>query len=90
MDKVSVKLSFMLYGEDTLQTADIMFHIDDKLDPGRQQAIELELGGMEGVIAPRFNKPCLLVISSNPEISKTSVLLKALKDKGCQVQAVGM
>ncbi|MGA7180405.1 MAG: hypothetical protein WBX11_12565 [Thiobacillaceae bacterium] len=67
-----------------------MIHINDPLDLSQQQAIELELRGIEGVIAPRFNKPHLLVISYDSDVTKTSVLLKAVKDKGYQAQVVGM
>lgn len=73
-----------------MQTTDIMIHINDPLDLSQQQAIELELRGIEGVIAPRFNKPHLLVISYDSDVTKTSVLLKAVKDKGYQAQVVGM
>jgi hypothetical protein len=67
-----------------------MIHINDPLDLSQQQAIELELRVIEGVIAPRFNKPHLLVISYDSDVTKTSVLLKAVKDKGYQAQVVGM
>ena len=73
-----------------MQTTDIMIHINDPLDPGQQQALEMELRGIDGVIAPRFNKPHLLVISYNSDVTSTAVLLKAVKDRGYQAQAVGM
>jgi hypothetical protein len=73
-----------------LQTTDVMIHIDAQLDLSQQQAIESELRGIEGVIAPRFNKPHLLVVSYDSDVTNASVLLKAVKDKGYQAQLVGM
>lgn len=76
--------------ESAMQTTDIMIHIDEILDTNQQQAIETELRAIEGVIAPRFNKPHLLVISYNSDSTNTLALLKAVKDKGYKAQVVGL
>ncbi|MBZ0106129.1 MAG: hypothetical protein K8H84_10915 [Sulfuricella denitrificans] len=73
-----------------MQTPDIMIHFDEILNAQQQQSIEEELRAIEGVIAPRFNKPHLLVISYNADSTSTHVLLKAVKDKGYQAQVVGL
>lgn len=73
-----------------MQTTDILIHIDEVLNPNQQQVIESELRAIEGVIAPRFNKPHLLVISYNSDKTNTLALLKAVKDKGYQAQVVGL
>jgi 3'-phosphoadenosine 5'-phosphosulfate sulfotransferase (PAPS reductase)/FAD synthetase len=76
--------------ESAMQAVDIMIHIDEMLDTTQQQAIEAELREIEGVIAPRFNKPHLLVISYNADSTNTAALLKTVKDRGCRAQVVAL
>ena len=62
----------------------------DKLEIRQQQELESEVRGVEGVIAPRFNQPHLLVVSYNPDTTGSSKLLSVVKAKGYSAQLVGM
>lgn len=73
-----------------MQTIDIMIHINGSLDTVQQQVIESELREVEGMIAPRFDRPHLLVILYGKDTTSSSVLLNMLKDKGYQAQLVGL
>ena len=73
-----------------MRTADIMIHINESLDANKQQGLESELRAIDGVIAPRFNKPHLLVIAYNSEVTSSPVLLKQVINKGYQAQVVGL
>ena len=57
-----------------MQTTDIMIHINGSLDAAQQQAIESELREIEGVIAPRFDQPHLLVILNRPVFGGGQIL----------------
>ena len=73
-----------------MQTTDIMIHINGTLDAAQQQAIESELREIEGVIAPRFDQPHLLVVLYDSDTTSSSALLNAVKGKGYQAQLVGL
>ena len=73
-----------------MQTTDIMIHINEPLDATQRQAIESELREIEGVIAPRFDQPHLLVILYDSESTNSSTLLNVVKSKGYQAQLIGL
>lgn len=73
-----------------MHTPDITIHINQKLDQQKQQELELSMRSIDGVIAPRFNLPHLLVVLYNSERTSTSVLLDAVRGKGYQAQLVGL
>ncbi|MBK5963973.1 hypothetical protein CCR95_07695 [Thiocystis minor] len=73
-----------------MQTTDIMIHIDETLDTVQQQALESRIRGLQGVIAPRFNKPHLLLVAYNPDRTSSAVLLDAVKARGYTGRMVGL
>ena len=73
-----------------METCDIMIHIDESLAQIKQQELESELRSIEGVIAPRFNKPHLLVIAYDTMRTDSPALLKHVTDKGYQAQLVAL
>jgi hypothetical protein len=73
-----------------MQTTDILIHINEQLEINQQQYVESELRNIDGVIAPRFNKPHLLLISYNSDKTSASKLFDAVKLKGYRAQLVGM
>lgn len=73
-----------------MHTPDITIHINQELDQQKQQELESSMRMIDGVIAPRFNLPHLLVVLYNSERTSTSVLLDAVRGKGYQAQLVGL
>jgi hypothetical protein len=76
--------------ESVMHTPDITIHINQELDQQKQQELESSMRMIDGVIAPRFNLPHLLVVLYNSERTSTSVLLDAVRGKGYQAQLVGL
>jgi len=73
-----------------MHTPDITIHINQELDREKREELELSMRRIDGVIAPRFNLPHLLVVLYNSEKTSTSVLLDAVRGKGYQAQLVGL
>lgn len=73
-----------------MRTPDVMIHFDDSLSCAQQQAIEAGLREMDGVIAPRFNKPHLLVVLYDSDKIDSATLLKAVTGRGHRAQLVGL
>ena len=73
-----------------MQAVDILIHINEALEVNQQQKLESELRDIDGVVAPRFNKPHLLLVSYNLNKTNTAVLLNVVKEKGYQAQLVGL
>lgn len=73
-----------------MHTPDITIHINQTLDQEKQRALESSMREIDGVIAPRFNLPHLLVVLYNSEKTTSAVLLDAVKAKGYQAQLVGL
>lgn len=73
-----------------MQAADIIIHINDNLNINQKHDVESQLRGIEGVIAPRFNKDHLLVIYFNLNKTNSSVLLNKVQSTGYQAQLVGL
>lgn len=73
-----------------MMTTDIMIHINESLAETKQHALETELRTVEGVIAPRFNKPHLLVVAYDMETTSSQVILQRVINKGYQAQLVGL
>ncbi|MCK5877171.1 MAG: hypothetical protein KAG43_06010 [Candidatus Marithrix sp.] len=73
-----------------MQTTDIMLHIDEQLESKQQQILENDVRKLEGVIAPRFNRPHLFLVSYNPEKVKSLELLNFVTARGYNCQLVGM
>ncbi|MBI3433064.1 MAG: hypothetical protein HY018_12740 [Hydrogenophilales bacterium] len=67
-----------------------MIYVTDSLNTDQQQVIEATLRGVDGVIAPRFNKPHLLVALYSAEKTNPAVLLRAVTTAGYQAQLVGL
>jgi hypothetical protein len=73
-----------------MKSADIMIHIDESLAETNQQELESKLRSIEGVIAPRFNKPHLILVAYNTELINATVLLKHVIRMGYHAQLVGL
>jgi hypothetical protein len=73
-----------------MQAADIMLHLQDELDPKAASELESEIHSIPGVIAARFNKPHLLVVSYDPDDLRSETLLSHVQSKGYIAQLVGM
>jgi hypothetical protein len=76
--------------ESAMHTPDITIHINQELDQERRQELELSMRRINGVIAPRFNLPHLLVVLYNAERTSASALLDAVRGSGYQAQLVGL
>ncbi len=73
-----------------MQFVDTMIHINESLAVANRQELEADLRSLEGVIAPRFNKPHLLVVAYDAEATSSPVVLKHVIEKGYQAQLVGL
>lgn len=73
-----------------MQASDIMIHVSDNLDTEQKNDVESQLRGIDGVIAPRFNKDHLLLIYFNLDKTSSSVLLNAVRLTGYQAKLVGL
>lgn len=73
-----------------MHTPDVTIHINESLDATKQEALEAAMRQIDGVIAPRFNLPHMLVVLYNSEKTSAAVLLDAVKTKGYQAQLVGL
>jgi hypothetical protein len=73
-----------------MQTPDVMIHLNDSLNRDQQQTIEAGLREIEGVIAPRFNKPHLLVVLYDSDKTNSTSLLKKVTSLGHQAHLVGL
>ena len=73
-----------------MKTTDITIHINELLSESKQQQLEHGLRAVDGVLAPRFNKPHLLVVAYDAELSSSADLLNYVSNKGYQAQLVGL
>lgn len=73
-----------------MHTPDVTIHINQALDALKQEALEAAMREIDGVIAPRFNLPHMLVVLYNSEKTSPAVLLDVVRSKGYQAQLVGL
>lgn len=73
-----------------MHTPDITIHINQTLDQEEKQALESSMREIDGVIAPRFNLPHMLVVLYKLEKTTPAELLAAVRGKGYQAQLVGI
>jgi len=73
-----------------MHTPDITIHINESLDVTKQEALETAIREIDGVIAPRFNLPHMLVVLYDSKITSPVILLDAVRNKGYQAQLVGL
>lgn len=75
-----------------MDIVDVVVHVDQALGVAEQRRIEARLRTLEGVIAPRFNKPHshLLLVAYNPALLHSRDLLRSVNDAGFNAQLVGM
>lgn len=73
-----------------MQTPDVMIHVEDSLSTYQRQVIEDALRSVDGVIAPRFNKPNLLVVLYSAERTNAAELLKTVTNAGYNSRLVGL
>ncbi len=73
-----------------MHTSDITIHINQTTGPEQQQDLENKLRDIDGVIAPRFNLPHLLVVLFDAEKTSARMLLDKVKGQGYQAQLIGL
>lgn len=73
-----------------MHTPEVTIHINESLDATKQESLESAMREIDGVIAPRFNLPHMLVVLYNSERTNPAVLLNAVTSKGYQAQLVGL
>ena len=73
-----------------MDTSDVMIHIDGELDDSQRAALENGMLDADGVIASRFNKPHLLMVSFDPVKIGSKALLQIVQEKGHAGQLVGL
>lgn len=73
-----------------MHTPDVTIHINEALDATKQDALESAMRQIDGVIAPRFNLPNMLVVLYNSDKTSPAVLLNAVTSRGYQAQLVGL
>jgi len=73
-----------------MHTPDVTIHINQTITQDQQQALESTLRGIDGVIAPRFNLPHMLVVLYNAERVTAAALLNAVVSRGYQAQLVSL
>lgn len=72
-----------------MNAMDTMIHIDESLDSDQKLTLEAALRDMQGVVAPRINKPHLLVIAYDRDAASANTLLGAVQSRGHRAQLVG-
>ncbi|MBK1718753.1 ATP-binding protein [Thiocystis violacea] len=73
-----------------MHVSDIMMHFQDPLEPDQRRAIESEVRALDGVIAPRFNKPRLCLVAYDPDRTTAAALLGLVRAKGYRANLVGL
>lgn len=73
-----------------MHTPDVTIHIDATLDRDQQQTLEASMREIDGVIAPRFNLPHLLVVLYNAEKTSSAALLDCVRGQGYRAQLVAL
>lgn len=73
-----------------MHTPDITIHIDETLAAEQRADLESAMRAIDGVIAPRFNLPHLLVVLYNAGRTRPAALLDAVRASGYHAQLVGM
>lgn len=73
-----------------MHTPDVTIHINESLDATKQEALETAMREIDGVIAPRFNLPHMLVVLYNSDKTRPAALLNAVTSKGYRAQLVGL
>ena len=73
-----------------MHALDITIHINQTLAQEQQQALEATIREIDGVIAPRFNLPHMLVVLYNAGRTTSAALLAAVRKKGYRAQLVGL
>lgn len=76
--------------EAAMHTADVTIHINQTIAQNHQQELEMIIREIDGVIAPRFNLPHMLVVLYNTDKTSPEILLNAVRGKGYQAQLVGL
>ena len=76
--------------QNTNQISDIIIHIDENIDVREEQNILGELKKLDGVMAPEFGKPHLIVAFYNPDKVNSFDLLSTVRSVGYHAQLVGI
>lgn len=73
-----------------MHTPDIMIHFDETPNAEQREHMEGRMREIEGVIAPRFNTPNLLVVLYDVDRVSSSELLDIARNEGYQAHIVSM
>ena len=74
-----------------MNLSDVLIHINEPLSDTQRMALEEEMRGIDGVIAPRFNpgQEHLLLVAFDPDTVHAATLLEKTRAHGYQAQLVG-
>ena len=72
------------------QISDIIIHIDENIDVREGNTILGQLKKLDGVMAPEFGKPHLIVAYYNPNKVHAFDLLSTVRSEGYHAQLVGI
>lgn len=73
-----------------MYTPDVTIHINQTLASKQQRALEAAMREIDGVIAPRFNLPHMLVVLYNAQKTTSAELLSMVRKSGYQAQLVAL
>lgn len=71
---------------------DVLVHIDEDLGLDRLKEVEDRIATEEGVISAcgRDDKPHLVVVTYNPEVTDSIAILHKVEQQGCHAELVGL
>ena len=72
------------------QISDVIIHIDENIDVRAEYNILGELKKLDGVMAPEFGRPHLIVAYYNPVEVNAFDLLSTVRSEGYHAQLVGI
>jgi hypothetical protein len=73
-----------------MSLSDTMIHFREPLESRQRCDLEAEMRALDGVIAPRFNKPQLLVVAYDPQRTSAYALLEAVRHQGYAASLAGI
>ncbi len=73
-----------------MNLCDTMIHVNETLATKARTILVDKVRSIPGVIAPRFNKEHLLLISYNSDQTQAKVLLETVRQEGYNAQLIGL
>ena len=72
------------------QISDIIIHVNENIDLREEYNILGELKKLDGVMAPEFSRPHLIVAYYNPDKVNSFEMLNSVRSGGYHAQLVGI